>query len=76
VQDKGQEIHWAFSAYGTPVPLSIARFGPACIAIYRQAGCMTPQALPNDNAIVVGYPTRCGRMPSKMVSFLDQAGGL
>jgi NAD(P)H dehydrogenase (quinone) len=37
---------------------------------------MTPQALPDDHAIVVGYPTRCGRMPSQMVSFLDQAGGL
>ncbi len=28
------------------------------------------------DAIVVGAPTRFGRMPSQMASFLDQAGGL
>ena len=28
------------------------------------------------DAIVVGTPTRFGRMPSQMASFLDQAGGL
>ncbi len=30
----------------------------------------------NYDAIIVGCPTRFGRMPSQMASFLDQAGGL
>ena len=33
-------------------------------------------ALANYDAIVVGAPTRFGRMPGQMASFLDQAGGL
>lgn len=33
-------------------------------------------ALRNYDAIVIGAPTRFGRMPSQMASFLDQAGGL
>ena len=28
------------------------------------------------DAIIIGAPTRFGRMPSQMASFLDQAGGL
>jgi NAD(P)H dehydrogenase (quinone) len=32
--------------------------------------------LPNYDAIIVGAPTRFGRMPSQMAAFLDQAGGL
>jgi NAD(P)H dehydrogenase (quinone) len=32
--------------------------------------------LANYDAIIVGTPTRFGRMPSQMASFLDQAGGL
>jgi NAD(P)H dehydrogenase (quinone) len=32
--------------------------------------------LPNFDAIVIGAPTRFGRMPAQMASFLDQAGGL
>ena len=39
-----------------------------------------PVATVNDlvdyDAIIVGCPTRFGRMPSQMASFLDQAGGL
>lgn len=39
-----------------------------------------PVASVNDlaeyDAIIVGCPTRFGRMPSQMASFLDQAGGL
>ena len=34
------------------------------------------EALANYDAIIVGAPTRFGRMPSQMASFLDQAGGL
>jgi NAD(P)H dehydrogenase (quinone) len=33
-------------------------------------------ALANYDAIVIGAPTRFGRMPSQMAAFLDQAGGL
>lgn len=33
-------------------------------------------ALAEYDAIVVGAPTRFGRMPSQMAAFLDQAGGL
>jgi NAD(P)H dehydrogenase (quinone) len=32
--------------------------------------------LPNYDAIIVGTPTRFGRISSQMASFLDQAGGL
>jgi NAD(P)H dehydrogenase (quinone) len=32
--------------------------------------------LANYDAVIVGCPTRFGRMPSQMASFLDQAGGL
>jgi NAD(P)H dehydrogenase (quinone) len=34
------------------------------------------QDLANYDAIVIGAPTRFGRMPSQMAAFLDQAGGL
>jgi NAD(P)H dehydrogenase (quinone) len=33
-------------------------------------------ALEQYDAIIIGAPTRFGRMPSQMTSFLDQAGGL
>jgi NAD(P)H dehydrogenase (quinone) len=33
-------------------------------------------ALPQYEGIVIGAPTRFGRMPSQMAAFLDQAGGL
>ena len=34
------------------------------------------EALADYDAIIIGAPTRFGRMPSQMASFLDQAGGL
>ena len=34
------------------------------------------QALKDYDGIVIGAPTRFGRMPSQMAAFLDQAGGL
>ncbi len=34
------------------------------------------QDLPGYDAIILGAPTRFGRMPSQLASFLDQAGGL
>lgn len=36
----------------------------------------TVAELPGYDAIILGCPTRYGRMPSQMTSFLDQTGGL
>ena len=52
--------------------------------IARNAYCKLDQAAPiatvaelsNYDAIIVGCPTRFGRISSPMASFLDQAGGL
>ena len=35
-----------------------------------------PEELPNYDAIIVGTPTRFGRVSSQMASFFDQTGGL
>jgi len=42
----------------------------------QSAPVATIDELANYDAIIVGAPTRFGRMPSQMASFLDQAGGL
>jgi NAD(P)H dehydrogenase (quinone) len=42
----------------------------------QQAPVATVDEMANYDAIVVGTPTRFGRMPSQMAAFLDQAGGL
>ena len=42
----------------------------------QAAPVATPDDLANYDAIVVGAPTRFGRMPSAMGSFWEQAGGL
>ncbi len=56
------------------VPLEIAK------ASYFKLDQAAPIATINDLAsydgIIIGAPTRFGRMPSQMASFLDQAGGL
>ena len=36
----------------------------------------TVNELPDYDAIIIGAPTRYGRMPSQMATFLDQTGGL
>jgi NAD(P)H dehydrogenase (quinone) len=36
----------------------------------------TVEELPDYDAIIVGAPTRYGRMPSQMAAFLDRTGGL
>jgi NAD(P)H dehydrogenase (quinone) len=40
------------------------------------AAIATIEDLTDYDAIIIGCPTRFGRMPSQMASFLDQAGGL
>lgn len=42
----------------------------------QAAPLATVAELADYDAIIVGCPTRFGRMPSQMASFLDQAGGL
>jgi NAD(P)H dehydrogenase (quinone) len=56
------------------VPENIARNGH--FKLDQAAPIATVAELPNYDAIIVGCPTRYGRMPSQMASFLDQTGGL
>jgi NAD(P)H dehydrogenase (quinone) len=42
----------------------------------QSAPIATVEELANYDAIIIGAPTRFGRMPSQMAAFLDQAGGL
>ncbi|QCE35380.1 NAD(P)H:quinone oxidoreductase [Acetobacteraceae bacterium] len=42
----------------------------------QKAPLATPDELPNYDAIIVGAPTRFGRLPSQMANFWDQTGGL
>ena len=55
-------------------PLEIAK--AAHFKLDQSAPVATIDELPNYDAIIVGTPTRFGRMPAQMASFLDQAGGL
>jgi NAD(P)H dehydrogenase (quinone) len=56
------------------VPEHIAR--PAHFKLDQQAPIATVDELPDYDAIIVGAPTRYGRMASQMAAFLDQTGGL
>ena len=56
------------------VPEEIAR--SAHFKLEQAAPVATVAELANYDAIVVGCPTRFGRLPSQMAAFLDQAGGL
>ncbi|WP_349281981.1 NAD(P)H:quinone oxidoreductase (plasmid) [Polaromonas hydrogenivorans] len=56
------------------VPLEIAK--GAHFKLEQAAPIATIDELPQYDAIIVGTPTRFGRMPAQMASFLDQAGGL
>ena len=55
-------------------PEDVAR--AAGFKLDQQAQLATVADLANYDAIIIGAPTRFGRMPSQMASFLDQAGGL
>lgn len=55
-------------------PLEVAK--AAHFKIDQAAPVATVAELESYDAIIVGCPTRFGRMPSQMASFLDQAGGL
>ena len=56
------------------VPEAIAK--ASHFKLDQAAPIATPADLANYDAIVVGAPTRFGRMPSAMGSFWEQAGGL
>jgi NAD(P)H dehydrogenase (quinone) len=56
------------------VPEAIAK--PAHFKLDQAAPIATVQDLEGYDAIIVGAPTRFGRLPSQMAAFLDQAGGL
>lgn len=56
------------------VPKDIA--ASAHFKLDQAAPVATVAELEGYDAIIVGCPTRFGRMPSQMASFLDQAGGL
>lgn len=55
-------------------PLDIAK--AAHFKLDQPAPIAAIDDLVNYDAIIVGCPTRFGRMPSAMANFLDQAGGL
>ena len=56
------------------VPTDVAK--AAYFKLDQAAPIATVAELENYDAIIVGCPTRFGRIPSQMASFLDQAGGL
>ena len=56
------------------VPEDIAKAGH--FKLDQSAAVATVAELPEYDAIIVGCPTRYGRMPSQMAAFLDQTGSL
>ena len=56
------------------VPEDIAK--GAYFKLDQVAPVATVAELANYDAIIIGAPTRFGRMPSQLAAFLDQAGGL
>ena len=56
------------------VPLDVAK--NAHFKVDQTAPIATVAELPEYDAIIIGCPTRYGRMPSQMAAFLDQTGGL
>ncbi|WP_075791494.1 NAD(P)H:quinone oxidoreductase [Massilia putida] len=56
------------------VPDEVARNGH--FKLDQPAPVATVNELADYDAIVIGAPTRYGRMPSQMAAFLDQTGGL
>ena len=56
------------------VPLEVAK--SAHFKLDQAAPIATIEELVDYDAIIIGAPTRFGRMPAQMAAFLDQAGGL
>ena len=56
------------------MPLEVAR--KAGVKLDQAAAIATPAELADYDAILIGTPTRYGRMASQMANFLDQTGSL
>ena len=56
------------------VPPEVA--AKAHFKLQQDAPVATPDELADYDAIIIGAPTRYGRMPGQMAAFLDQTGGL
>ncbi|NNG21411.1 NAD(P)H:quinone oxidoreductase [Telluria aromaticivorans] len=56
------------------VPEEVAK--NAHFKLQQDAPVATPNELADYDAIIIGAPTRYGRMPGQMAAFLDQTGGL
>jgi NAD(P)H dehydrogenase (quinone) len=56
------------------VPDEIAR--KAYFKLEQDAPVCTVEELPEYDAIILGFPTRYGRLPAQMAAFLDQTGSL
>ncbi len=56
------------------VPQEVAK--NAHFKLQQDAPVATPNELADYDAIIIGAPTRYGRMPGQMAAFLDQTGGL
>ena len=55
-------------------PAEVAK--AAHFKLEQDAPIATVQDLADYDAVIIGVPTRFGRMPAQMAAFLDQAGGL
>jgi len=55
-------------------PIEVAK--AAYFKLEQDAPIATVQDLADYDAVIIGVPTRFGRMPAQMAAFLDQAGGL
>jgi NAD(P)H dehydrogenase (quinone) len=55
-------------------PLEVAK--AAHFKLNQEAPVASVQDLADYDAVILGIPTRFGRMPAQMAAFLDQAGGL
>jgi len=55
-------------------PIEVAK--AAYFKLEQDAPIATVQDLADYDAVIIGVPTRFGRLPSQMAAFLDQAGGL
>ena len=55
-------------------PLDVAK--AAHFKLEQEAPIAKVEDLADYDAVILGMPTRFGRMPSQMAAFLDQAGGL
>ncbi|QYE33403.1 NAD(P)H:quinone oxidoreductase (plasmid) [Polymorphobacter sp. PAMC 29334] len=71
-RDAGAHVH--IKRVPETIPSDVA--AEAHFKLDQWAPVATIEDLPGYDAIIVGAPTRFGRMPAQMAAFLDQAGGL